>query len=200
MGYSRVGEICPSHAQFNVCRLHKRAAWTVALAACWVWWGLGSVQAAPGFGDLHGVTRNAQGNPLPSVQVSVRSLDDNSERIVVSNGQGAFCVDKVKPGRYQLKASKGGLASSAATAIRVEPEQDLGIDITLTSVRPSPGTENLTADSRAPASSAAPAEAPLTEREKLLLARLDQLEQRLAALEAQKRTSAAPATMVPANG
>jgi len=52
---------------------------------------------------------------------------------------------------------------------------------------------NLTADLHTPAATGNSSEAPLTDREKLLLERLDRLEQRLAAMEAKEASVATPA-------
>ena len=51
---------------------------------------------------------------------------------------------------------------------------------------------NLTADLHAPAVNGNSGEAPLTDREKLLLERLDRLEQRLEAMEAKEAKAGSP--------
>jgi hypothetical protein len=157
--------------------------------------GLNSAQAGSVSADVHGVTVNALGAPVPGVQVSVHSVEDNTDRNIVSDHDGTFVVENLRPGRYQLRATKGGLASSSVTTVNLAPQQDLRVDMTLV---PAGGSKaaaspNLTADLHTPAATGNSSEAPLTDREKLLLERLDRLEQRLAAMEAKEASVATPA-------
>jgi hypothetical protein len=57
---------------------------------------------------LHGVTRAPNGPPLTSVRILVHSVDENIDHTVVSGDNGAFYVDNLKPGRYQLTANQPG--------------------------------------------------------------------------------------------
>ena len=88
----------------------------------------------PPFGNLRGVTRNAEGAPLPAVQVVVHSMDENLDRTVVSGDDGAFTVENLPPGRYQLTASKEGLARSPAITIELAAQESLRADLTLASL------------------------------------------------------------------
>jgi hypothetical protein len=196
MTQKRVGEM--NHFQFRLhpFNMRRKAAFAGALAVlCGVLLTLSSANAGPEFGDLRGVTRSVQGAPLPGVQVLVHSVEDNTDLNIMSNDQGAFLVENLRPGRYELRAAKEGLASSALTTVDLKPHQDLQVDVTLASASASKATanSNLTADLRSPAVAANTEPAPLTDREKMLLERLDRLEQRLAAMEAKDAKAAAPA-------
>ena len=145
-------------------------------------------------GDLHGITRNGAGLPQAEVKVVVRRVDSNTERSVVSNDRGAFRVESLKPGRYQLTASKVGYAGSSVTSIELAAQQSLQVDITLRGpnepkVSAVPGQNP---DQHGQVASANPAAEPLTARERQMLARLNQLEQRLAALEAKDAKESTP--------
>jgi hypothetical protein len=193
---SRLGRVNLFPSWLHAFKLHRKAACAGVLAvSCCLFMSLSSAQAGSACGDVHGVTLNALGAPVPGVQVSVHSVEDNLDRNVVSDHAGTFVVENLRPGRYQLRATKGGLASSSATTIDLAPRQDLRVAITLVAVDGSRGAaiSNLTADSHAPAAAGNLPDAPLTDREKLLLERLDRLEQRLAAMEAKEAKGAAPA-------
>jgi len=82
------------------------------------------------FGDLRGVTRDPSGLPLPNAAVMVHSLDENSDRDVVSGDDGAFLVENLKPGHYRLTASKEGFKDSAVD-VDLSARQSLRVDITL---------------------------------------------------------------------
>ena len=195
MTYFRVGEMNLFQSQLRAFKLHRKAAFAWALAVwCCLLMGLSSAKAGPVFGDVHGVTVNALGAPVPGVQVSAHSLEDNTDRDIVSDHYGTFVIENLRPGRYQLRAAKGVLASSSVTTIDLAPRQDLRVDMTLV---PHDGTTeaanpNLTANLHAPAVTGNSGDAPLTDRERLLLERLDRLEQRLAAMEAKEAKAAAP--------
>jgi hypothetical protein len=158
--------------------------------------GLSSAQAGSVSGDVHGVTLNALGAPVAGVQVSVRSAEDNTERNVMSDRDGTFVVGNLRPGRYQLRATKEGLDGSSVATINLAAQQDLRVDMKLVPAGGSTAAAGpkLTADLRTPAATVNSPEAPLTDREKLLLERLDRLEQRLEAMEAKQAGAAMPAT------
>jgi hypothetical protein len=145
------------------------------------------------FGILRGVTRSAEGVPLSGVQVVVHSLDENTDRSIVSNDQGAFLVEDLKPGRYQLTANKAGFTTPSVTTVELVPQQSLRVDMALASATGSNGTSDpvRVADLHESSPAANPDNPPLTQRERQLLERIDRLEQRLAAFEAKEsqRTS-----------
>src|SRR5579862_3191724 len=93
-----------------------------------------SVQAQSTLGTLHGVTANADGTPIPSAPVVIHQTDDNTDRTIISGFDGAFSVSNVKPGRYELKASKGELHSLTAT-VDLAQGQDLKVDLALSATR-----------------------------------------------------------------
>jgi hypothetical protein len=196
MTYCRVGEKYVSLSRLHPFKLHAQAALAGAVAlTCCLLVGLGSARAGSVSADLHGVTLNALGVPVPGARVSVHSVADNTDRSIVSDYDGTFVVENLRPGRYQLRATKGGLASTSATIVDLAPQQDLRVDMTLIPLEGSGAmaNPNLTADLHTPTTSRNSGEAPLTDREKLLLERLDRLEQRLEAMEAREASAAAPA-------
>ncbi len=197
MTYSRVGETNLFQSQLHPFKLYRKAAFAGALAiSCCLLMSLSSAQAGSASADVHGVTVNVLGAPMPGVQVSVHSVEDNTDRNIVSDRDGTYVVENLRPGRYQLRATRGGLASSSVTTVSLVAQQDLRVDMTLV---PAGGSKalanpNLTADLRAPAVNGNSSEPPLTDREKLLLDRLDKLEQRLAAMEAKETSGTTPAS------
>jgi hypothetical protein len=146
------------------------------------------------FGTVRGVTRSAAGAPLGGVQVVIHSLDEDAYRTTLSDQGGAFLVENLKPGRYQLTANKSGLASLLTATVELGPQQSLQVDMTLAAPADSRETLASTRAADLPKPSANPNAdgPPLTQREMQLLERIDRLEQRLAALEAGKAGSAEP--------
>jgi hypothetical protein len=147
-------------------------------------------------GVLRGDTWSAAGAPLSGVEIVVHNLGENTDRSIFSNEQGAFVLENLPPGRYQLTARKAGFASPAATTVALEPEQSVRVDLILTSPGALPGARDPAPGARVQAASAGADEdnPPLTKRERELLERIDRLEQRLAILEARESAPTAAPT------
>jgi hypothetical protein len=133
-------------------------------------------------------------------------MNENSDRTVLSGADGFFLVEALKPGQYQLTATKEGYGSSKGIRVEIAQEQSVPVNMTLLSLNAakasshsalfaasapvnagsvSSGTK-VAPDSQAQSGIMSPDNAPLTGREKLLLDRIDRLEQRLAILEAKE--------------
>ena len=140
------------------------------------------------FAILRGVTQSDGGVPLSGVQLVVHSLDGGNSKSVISDDLGAYLVENLEPGRYQLTANKAGFASSTVNVVRLAPQQSLRVDMTLAVSNAPKGTSDPLrgADLHGPSADADLGDPPLNERERQLLARIDRLEQRLAALEARE--------------
>jgi hypothetical protein len=89
------------------------------------------VHAQSTFGDLRGTTRDPSGLPLPVTSVTAHSLDENTDRKVMSGEDGAFVIENLKPGRYQLTAAKEGFQKSPAVNVDLSARQSLRVDLTV---------------------------------------------------------------------
>ncbi len=89
------------------------------------------VHAQSTFGDMRGTTRDPSGLPLPATAVTAHSLDENTDRKVMSGEDGAFVIENLKPGRYQLTASKEGFQKSPTVDVELSARQSLRLDLTL---------------------------------------------------------------------
>jgi len=128
---------------------------------------------------LHGTTLDASGLAAPAVQVTIHSVDENTDRVVMSDGQGNFVVGSLKPGHYQLTAKKQGFAGSPATYLTLAPGDDLRFDMRLNET---PSGANATNVSSAPAAAAATeADVPSAVAKELdaMKERIDELESEL---------------------
>jgi hypothetical protein len=139
-----------------------------------------------GMGSLRGVTVGPGGFSLAAVEVVVDSLSGTLERRLVSDQEGVFRMDDLPAGKYRVAASKVGFNSPAPATVEIAQNQVSNADITLSAA----------ATTTSAPVNAKPDVAPLTEREKQLLDRIDRLESRLAAMEA--RETKTPAAEVPA--
>jgi hypothetical protein len=142
----------------------------------WMALNLVSVQAQSPLGTLHGVTAKADGTPIASALVLIHRDDDNTDRSVISGFDGAFSVPNLKPGRYEVKASRGELHSSSATVVDLAAPQDLKVDLALAATTETPADISPAVAKKLEAMEAAEAR---------MAARIEQL-------EAELKTKAAP--------
>jgi hypothetical protein len=139
-------------------------------------------------GEIRGITRVIGGQlPLPEAQIIVHSSNENTDRVTVSGADGAFVIDGLAPGHYELTISKRGFTSSSAIGVELAARQSLRLDLTIGAALAAPG-----ADAKAAAISAG-----ATDAEKQLMNEIESLKARLSELEA--RLPAAPPVSTPAN-
>jgi hypothetical protein len=89
------------------------------------------VHAQSTFGDVRGTTRDPSGLPLPTTTATAHSLDENTDRRVISGEDGAFVIENLKPGGYQITASKEGFQKSSTVNVELSARQSLRVDLTL---------------------------------------------------------------------
>ena len=54
------------------------------------------------FGSVRGSVTDQTGAALPSAQVTLHSLDENTDVAVVGDGEGNFVFENLKPGHYKI--------------------------------------------------------------------------------------------------
>jgi Carboxypeptidase regulatory-like domain/TonB dependent receptor len=100
----------------------------LAFSACLM---LQTARGQSTFGDLRGATRDPSGLPLGQATVDARSLEENTDRKVVSGDDGSFVIENLKPGHYQLTATKDGFQSSSPVEVQLSARQSLRVDVSL---------------------------------------------------------------------
>jgi hypothetical protein len=159
------------------------SAFLLLLMGVYLWGAPTNGEPAPGV--LHGTTLDARGLAVPQVQVTIHSIDENADQVVVSDRQGSFVVGNLKPGHYQLVAAKQGGASSQVTYLAVAAGDDLRFDMRLSETAAGAAASASSAPA-APAAADPEAPSPL-EKE------LAEMKARIAELEAALKPAAAPA-------
>lgn len=86
--------------------------------------------------SIAGHVQNPTGGPIRNADVFVRSLDEsNSARPVVgpvrTDGNGAYFVTGLMPGRYEVSASADNLSSAVAPGIYLGASDEAIVDLTL---------------------------------------------------------------------
>lgn len=80
-------------------------------------------------GSIRGITRDAKGLPLATAKVVLHASDGTPDRSCTSGADGAFALNDVTPGHYQLIAEKEGFAPSSATPVEIASAQTFNLDI-----------------------------------------------------------------------
>jgi len=68
---------------------------------------------------------------VPEARVVAHNVVENSDRTALTGADGTFVIGNLKPGRYQLTASKPGSAPSSSIAVELAGGQSLNVEITL---------------------------------------------------------------------
>jgi hypothetical protein len=90
-----------------------------------------AVYAQSTFGDIRGTTRDPSGLALPRAVVTLHNLDENTNRSVTSDDNASFLFENLKPGNYQVSATKEGFAKSPQAAVELTARQSVRVDLTL---------------------------------------------------------------------
>jgi len=83
------------------------------------------------FGTVRGTTLDQSGSSIPQAQVSLHSVDENSDFETISDDHGNFAFENVKPGHYSLAATKEGFAKAIIERVELAARQDLRLDVKL---------------------------------------------------------------------
>jgi hypothetical protein len=90
--------------------------------------------------NILGTVRGPAGEPLAGVQVAAHALDGDSGRAATSGDDGAFALTGLKPGRYELQASKDGFASPADTTVELAASETFSATIDFQDTVKAPST------------------------------------------------------------
>ncbi len=88
-------------------------------------------QASAGTGSILGVVSDASGGVMADVEVTVRNVDTNAVRTARTNEVGRYEVVALQPGRYEVKAVKGGFATLARTGITLAVGQQAAVNLAM---------------------------------------------------------------------
>jgi hypothetical protein len=81
------------------------------------------------FGSIRGIAQDPSGLGVPAAQVTIHSLDENTDRTAVSDNTGSFVVENLKPGLYYLTATHAGFENATISKVHLEPRQILRVTL-----------------------------------------------------------------------
>jgi Carboxypeptidase regulatory-like domain len=83
------------------------------------------------FGSVRGIVQDSSGAPIPGAQVTLHSVDENTDRTVTSDDAGNYLFENVKAGQYSLRGSHSGFADTQLAGIGLSARQDLRFTLSM---------------------------------------------------------------------
>lgn len=84
-----------------------------------------------GSGLISGTLTDPNGAVVPGAGVTVKNLDNGTERVFSSNEVGIYNAPFLPPGRYEVSATKAGFAKVVRSGLTVQVGQNLTIDLSM---------------------------------------------------------------------
>jgi hypothetical protein len=113
--------------------------------------GIEADETSSAAADILGTTRGPAGEPLAGAQIIMHALDGGADRSTTSGDDGAFLLTGLKPGRYELQASKTGFASPPEKTVELAANESFNANIDFQDTKPgSAGPSAPTAATTAP--------------------------------------------------
>src|SRR5262245_52525533 len=100
-----------------------------------------------GTANIEGIVSDATGGVLPGVTVTVRNMDTNATRELVTDDGGRYRANALQPGRYEVNAALAGFSMKPLSGINASVGATTTVDVTL---RPATVSEEVTVTAEAP--------------------------------------------------
>jgi outer membrane receptor protein involved in Fe transport len=140
---------------------------------------------APSTGTIEGVAEDAQGQPLPGVRLTLRTVKGRIAKRAISHPDGRYSFAAIAAGDYSISGTKEAFATATA-AVAVRAGEHVSTDLTLPAASagaPSPAAAAAPPAAEPPTPGPAPASAPVEIEEVNIIAK--RLEAARAAIEPQ---------------
>jgi hypothetical protein len=83
------------------------------------------------FGSIQGTVQDASGAAIPDAQVTLHSVDENTDRTVITDGTGSYVLENVKAGKYRIRAQRVGFADTVIDGITLTARQDMRFTLSM---------------------------------------------------------------------
>jgi len=90
-----------------------------------------SLHAQSTFGSVRGSAIDQSGAAIPAVQITLHSVDENTNAVTVSDDNGNFVFENLKPGHYTITAVKEGFTKAVVNQLELAARQNLRVDLNL---------------------------------------------------------------------
>ena len=83
------------------------------------------------FGGIRGTVQDASGAAIPDAQVTLHSIDENTDQVTKTDATGSFTLENVKAGKYSLRGQRAGFADTVSDGITLAARQDLRFTLSM---------------------------------------------------------------------
>jgi Carboxypeptidase regulatory-like domain/TonB dependent receptor len=83
------------------------------------------------FGGIRGTVQDALGAAIPDAQITLHSVDENTDQVTKSDATGSFILENVKAGKYSLRGRRTGFADTVVGGITLAARQDLRFTLSM---------------------------------------------------------------------
>ncbi|WP_245632154.1 TonB-dependent receptor [Edaphobacter aggregans] len=83
------------------------------------------LEAQSTFGSIRGTAQDDSGAAIPDTQITLHSIDQNTDRVVKTGATGSYTFENVLAGRYSIRAQHDGFAETVISEITLAARQDL---------------------------------------------------------------------------
>src|ERR1700722_11028166 len=114
----------------TLCRLAFRCFVSILLAGAFLFLAMPASAQLP-TGTILGVVKDSSGAVVPGAAVTIQSSETNQTRNVVTDSSGAYRVNALPVGHYDIKIEHAGFKTETQTGLNLEVGQEAVIDISL---------------------------------------------------------------------
>jgi hypothetical protein len=83
------------------------------------------------FGSIRGTAQDTADAAIPDTQITLHSLDENTDRVVKTDATGSYAFENVLAGHYRIHAQREGFADTVVDGITLAARQDSRYTLTL---------------------------------------------------------------------
>src|SRR6202789_2044088 len=83
------------------------------------------LEAQSTFGSICGTVQDSSGAAIPDTQITLHSIDENTDRTVTSDATGSYAFENVLASKYSIRARHDGSAETVVDGVTLAARQDL---------------------------------------------------------------------------
>jgi hypothetical protein len=83
------------------------------------------LEAQSTFGSIRGTVQDSSGAAIPETQITLHSIEENTDRTVTSDATGSYAFENVLANSYSIRARHDGFAETVVGGITLAARQDL---------------------------------------------------------------------------
>ena len=116
-------ELSLAHRSQTVRKRYLTGAFVVLFAMFFM--NSSRLEAQSTFGSIRGTVQDSSGASIPETRITLHSIDENTDRTVMSDATGSYAFENVLANKYSIQAQHDGFAETVVGGITLAARQDL---------------------------------------------------------------------------